>query len=67
MPEEGVIANGYFDVAGVIAVVIKLLYGLNDCNWDFVERPKSLCKLIEGDEDEQTLGINIKVLEEIPK
>jgi hypothetical protein len=32
--QVGGIANGYFDVVAAVAVVLKLLYGLNDVNWD---------------------------------
>ena len=31
---EGGIANGYFDTVAAIAIVLKLLYGFNDVNWD---------------------------------
>ena len=31
---KGGIANGYFDTVAAIAIVLKLLYGFNDVNWD---------------------------------
>jgi hypothetical protein len=31
---KGGIANGYFDAVAAVAVVLKLLYGFNDVNWD---------------------------------
>jgi hypothetical protein len=31
---SGGISNGYFDIVAAVAVVLKLLYGFNDVNWD---------------------------------
>ena len=70
----GRIANGYFDVVAAVAVVVKLLYGLNDVNWDqngaksmgsgFLEKVKKEADL--EDEEMQTLIKNLEVVCSIP-
>jgi hypothetical protein len=68
------IANGYFDVVAAVAVVLKLLFGLNDVNWDqngaksmgkgFLEKVKKEADL--EDEEMQTLITNLEVVCCIP-
>ena len=47
---QGGIANGYFDTVAAIAIVLKLLYGFNDVNWDqnSIEDKKAILEKAKG-------------------